>query len=68
MQRGESAGRQLKHDNVVCAFQTVSVISRGTVSFALPADFDTHNGAVVAYVQSQPTLGVRGATKVNFSN
>ena len=66
VQRGENAGRKLTHDNVVRAFQTVPVSPRGTVSFTLPNDFNAHNGAVVAYVQSQQTLAVRGATKVNL--
>lgn len=66
VQRGENAGRKLIHDNVVRAFQTVSVLPNGTVSFIVPPDFDIHNGAVVAYVQSRQTLVVRGATNVNL--
>ena len=66
VQRGENAGRKLKHDNVVRAFQTIPVMPKGTVSFTLPTDFDVPNGAVVAYVQSQQTLVVRGATKMNL--
>lgn len=66
VQRGENAGRKLMHDNVVRAFQTVPVSPKGTVPLTLPNDFNAHNGAVVAYVQSQQTLAVRGATKVNL--
>ena len=66
VQRGENAGRKLTHDNVVRAFQTVPATARGTVSLTVPADFDLRNGAVVAYVQAQQTLAVRGAAQVNL--
>ncbi|GAB4019526.1 thioredoxin family protein [Spirosoma migulaei] len=68
VQRGENAGRKLIHDNVVRAFQTIPAITKGNVSFTLPSDFDAHNGAIVVYVQSQQTLAVRGATKVDLLN
>ncbi|AUD03485.1 DUF1223 domain-containing protein [Spirosoma pollinicola] len=64
--RGENAGRKLAHDNVVRVFLTVPATEKGVVTLALPIDYDARNGAVVAYVQTQQTLAIRGAEKVNL--
>lgn len=66
VQRGENAGRKLVHDNVVRVFQTVPATAKGTLSVTLPADYETSNGAVVAYVQARQTLSVRGAATVRL--
>lgn len=64
--RGENAGRKLAHNNVVRVFQTVPATATGTATLTLPAGFDAGNGAVVAYVQGQQKLDVRGASQVNL--
>ncbi len=66
VQRGENAGRKLVHDNVVRTFQTLPATRKGTVSLTLPAGYDPHNGAVVAYVQARQTLAIRGAGQVSL--
>ena len=66
VQRGENAGRKLVHDNVVRTFQTIPAAAKGSMSLTLPAGYDLHNGAVVAYVQARQTLAVRGAGLVNL--
>lgn len=64
--RGENAGRKLVHNNVVRAFQTVPALAGGSVTLTLPAGFDPANGAVVAYVQGQRQLDIRGASQINL--
>ncbi|ADB38547.1 DUF1223 domain-containing protein [Spirosoma linguale] len=64
--RGENAGHKLVHNNVVRAFQTVPASSNGTVTLTLPDGFDPANGAVVAYVQGQQKLEIRGASQVDI--
>ena len=64
--RGENAGRKLAHNNVVRDFQTVKASDHGSVTVTFPDGFDPANGAIVAYVQGQQKLEIRGATQLNL--
>ncbi|GAB3711000.1 hypothetical protein GCM10027592_48160 [Spirosoma flavus] len=67
VQRGENAGRKLIHNNVVRSFQTVSASPEGSVTLTFPDGFEPANGAIVAYVQGQQRLDIRGASQVNLN-
>lgn len=65
--RGENAGRKLVHNNVVRDFRTVSASPEGSVTLTFPGGFDPANGAIVAYIQGQQRLDIRGALQVNLN-
>ena len=52
--RGENGGQTLRHENVVCAFQTTRLgeAGKGTVQLKLPSDLVLKNSSAVAYVQN----------------
>jgi len=63
--RGENAGRQLAHVNVVRTFQTVELDgASGQVDLKLPRDIDFENARVIAYIQNTKSLAVSGATSI----
>ncbi len=63
---GENAGHKLAHNNVVRDFRTVTASANGSVTLTFPDGFDPANGAVVAYVQGQQRLEIRGASQLNL--
>jgi hypothetical protein len=68
IQRGENAGRKLKHENVVRAFQTVdsSKISNGRIELPLPTSVNLENASIVGYVQNNETMEILGATGIDL--
>jgi hypothetical protein len=66
--RGENAGRTLRHENVVRRFQTRSLdnSAKGTVEFKPPADLVRQNASVIAYVQEANLRTVLGAAAVDL--
>ncbi|GAB3982925.1 hypothetical protein GCM10028806_55580 [Spirosoma terrae] len=67
VQRGENAGRKLVHNNVVRSFQTVSASPEGSVTLTFPDGFEPANGAIVAYIQGQQRLDIRGASQITLN-
>ncbi|MEM9643664.1 MAG: DUF1223 domain-containing protein [Planctomycetota bacterium] len=64
--RGENAGRQLAHVNVVRDFRSLSIDARsGTVRLEVPEDVDPSKTRVIAYVQDPKSLIVTGAAASN---
>ena len=66
VKQGENAGRKLVHDNVVRVLKTAPSTKKVILTFKLLEDYAAGNGAVVAYVQDQKSLAIRGAKKVNL--
>lgn len=65
--RGENAGRQLAHAQVVRAFQSLPPQSdSGTVRLTIPDGLRANEMGVVAYLQSQQSMQVLGASGVDF--
>ncbi len=65
--RGENAGRELAHVQVVRAFKTVPLqTNSGTVRLDIPAGLSTQDLRVVAYVQDARSLEMLGANSVDF--
>ena len=60
--RGENAGRLLRHENVVRAFQTRRT-AEGDLFLPFPENLNAANSTLVAYVQDPKTLAVLAATK-----
>ncbi|TKC59112.1 DUF1223 domain-containing protein [Pedobacter hiemivivus] len=65
--RGENAGRSLAHVQIVRKLQIQSLNSKGmgTVSVALPQDFDTQNFEILGMVQNINTGEILRAVKPN---
>lgn len=64
--RGENAGRDLSHVNVVRVFRSIPINrTSGNLSLELPDDLDPSAIQVIAYVQDPKTLMISGATAVN---
>lgn len=66
--KGENSGRTLRHDNVVRAFQRVTLAkkSAGKLELVLPKGLLASNSSLVAYLQDARTLHVLGATQVDL--
>ncbi len=65
--RGENAGRDLAHVNVVRALQSVSLDKpSGRVELTLPQGLPASSARVIAYVQHRQSRQVLGATAVDF--
>ncbi len=65
--RGENAGRELAHVNVVRAFETVSLVqSSGTVELNIPDDVDAPTAMVIAYVQNPQSLTITTAASTKL--
>ncbi len=65
--RGENAGHDLAHVNVVRALQSVSLDKpSGKVELTLPQGLSASSARVIAYVQHRQSRQVLGATAVDF--
>lgn len=68
VQRGENAGRDLKHDGVVHQLTSVdSTDATGTVTIPLQASIDADHSRVVALVQDPKTMKILGAQQVKLA-
>ncbi len=70
VQRGENAGRALRHDNVVRHFQTIKLdgVGNGTAELILPTSLRTQNSSIIAYVQDAGDMSILGATSVTLDS
>lgn len=61
--RGENGGRTLKHHNVVRAFRTIRLDSRGTgeARIGLPAGLAPGRARIIAYLQDPETMAITAA-------
>ena len=66
VERGENAGRTLRHANVVRSFTTVSAENSGTTVLPLPDAVDRTEASVMAYVQT-PSGPILGADRVDLT-
>ena len=66
VKRGENAGRTLRHENVVRAFQTVRLgeTAQGRVTVELPDGVRADHARVIGYVQNAKTGQVSGAAEL----
>lgn len=64
VERGENAGRILKHEAMVRAFKTQSLLRgpAGRVTFHIPRGIDLSTASLVAFVQNPATMAILGAT------
>ena len=66
--RGENAGLTLPHENVVRAFETVSLsqIGKGEVELKPPSLIKPEQSSLIGYVQDPATMAVLGAAAVGL--
>lgn len=66
--RGENAGRTLKHENVVRAFETIDLAKggNGQVELLVPASVIIKNASIIGYVQNSKTMRIIGAAKIDL--
>lgn len=64
VKRGENRGRQLRHDNVVRAFEQKVRSNKGAVTLQIPQDLDLDKSSLVLYVQDLDSFEITGATRV----
>ncbi len=65
--RGENAGRELAHVQVVRAFKVLPLQEpSGTVRLGIPAGLSAQDVRVVAYVQDSRSMAMLGANSVDF--
>ena len=63
VQRGENAGRKLRHDNTVRSFLTSSLDeNEGKVAIDIPENLNIEKAYVIAYVQNGSSLKILGAS------
>src|SRR5690606_14552872 len=68
IERGENAGRTLKHENVVVAYESVALSgggARGQISLGGGASAQDHE--IIAYAQSRSTRRVLGAARLDLA-
>ncbi len=69
VKRGENAGRQLHHINIVRDFKSISQPGeQGSISLHLPTGLTAKDCAVIAYTQDKKNLHITGATKTEILN
>lgn len=65
--RGENAGRNLAHVNVVRAFQTVALERpTGQIEIQFPGGLDVDNARIIAYIQNRRSMQISGTTAKDF--
>lgn len=66
--RGENAGRQLKHANVVREFRTISFQQKdGKVVFTKPKTNDLNRFSIMAYLQRKSNMNIIAAEGISLS-
>jgi len=66
VERGENAGRLLRHDNVVRTFYSAQVSGdMGEFQLDVPQDLAAANAAVILYIQDPDTMVINGAAQKN---
>ena len=66
--RGENAGRTLRHVNVVRELKTIPLMEKaGRVQFKLPPELAGKDAAVIAFVQHAETMEITGAANLEFA-
>ena len=68
--RGENAGHTLSHAQIVSKLQKIELNGQmsGSVTIPLPADFNTQNWEVIAFIQNNDTGEINAADKAGFSS
>jgi hypothetical protein len=68
VQRGENAGRSLRHVNVVRAFATASLTEKkvGKIELKAPGSLNAKNALIVGFVADGNTMTVTGAAGAGF--
>lgn len=65
--RGENAGRELAHVNVVRAFESIRISqTAGTIELKVSEDVDASTAKVIGFVQNPRSLAVNGAGYVTL--
>jgi hypothetical protein len=66
--KGENAGRELHHDNVVRVFRTISLEHgmAGETTIDLPRSISRAHTSIIAYVQLPETMSIVGATGIDL--
>jgi hypothetical protein len=68
--RGENSGRELRHVNVVRAFQSVALDQQrsGTVRLVRPNDLPDPHPSLIAYIQNASSLQIVAATRSELTS
>lgn len=68
--RGENAGRELSHVQIVRKLQNnvLSATGNGMITVALPKDFNTQDFEILGLIQDKNNGGILGAAKASFSS
>ncbi len=66
--RGENAGRNLLHDNVVRHFQTIMLdgVGNGTAELELSTLLQPENSSIIVYVQDAGDMSILGAVSLSL--
>lgn len=67
--RGENAGRELSHVQIVRKLQSIALnaTGNGTVTIALPKDFHAQNFEILGLIQDKNNGGISGAAKAVYN-
>jgi hypothetical protein len=68
VERGENAGRTLRHANVVRAFGTASLADQNTgkIELKLPESLDPKNTSLIGFIQDDKSMAVLGAAAADL--
>jgi hypothetical protein len=66
--RGENAGRILRHENVVRAFETIRLgkTHSGRIELTVPKEVSLQNASIIAFVQNPGSQEITGATGIEL--
>ena len=65
---GENSGRELRHENVVRVFRSVTPppAGKGHADLALPKDLKLESASLIGYVQDPKSLAILGAASIDL--